>query len=47
MKKNRTKLYEVAAHVGRVKTRVTNHLQFVRCFEVVYTRQKNAIQQPG
>jgi len=48
LQKIRTKFYEVAGHVGRVKTVVTNHLRkMVRCFEVAYTRQPNAIPQPG
>jgi len=45
LQKIRTKFYEVAGHVGRVKTVVTNHLLYVRCFGIVYTRQPNAIPQ--
>jgi len=45
LQKIRTKFYEVAGHVGRVKTVVTNHLLYVKCFGVVYTRQPNAIPQ--
>jgi len=43
LQKIRTKFYEAAGHVARVKTVVTNHL---RCFGVVYTRQPNAIPHP-
>jgi len=48
LQNDRTKFYEVAGHVGRAKTVATNHLRkMVRCFEVVYTRQPNAIPQQG
>jgi len=48
LQKDRTKFYVVAGHVGRAKTVVTNHLRkMAKCFEVVYTREPNAIPQPG
>ena len=39
LQKIRTKFYEVAGHVGRVKTVVTNHLhKMENCLEVVHTQ---------
>jgi len=43
--KIRTKFYEVAGDMGWVKTVVTNHLLYIRCFGAVYTRQPNATPQ--
>jgi len=40
------KNYEVAGHV-LVELKLQSLNIYVRCFEVVYTRQENAILQPG
>jgi len=46
LQKTRTKFYEVAGH-ARVDLKLQSRTTSVRCFEVVYTRQQNAILQPG
>ena len=45
-RKSTTKFYEVAGHVDRVKTVVTNHLRKMFPSRTGYTRQHNAVQQP-
>jgi len=46
LRKIRKILYEVAGHV-LVELKLQSRTIYVRCFEVVYTRQENATLQPG
>jgi len=43
---NPHRIYEVAGHVW-VELKPKSRTAYVRCFEVVYTRQQNAILQRG
>jgi len=46
LQKIRIKFYEIAGHVW-VELKLKSRATYVRCFEVVYTRQQNATLQPG
>jgi len=45
LQKIRAQFYEVARHVW-VELKLQLRTIYVRCFEVIYTRQQNAILQP-
>jgi len=46
LQKTRKKFYEVAGHVG-VQLKLQSRITYVRCVEVICTRQQNAILQLG